>query len=67
MTSFESFRLFVKKHRDNITVKGTPSQWPYNYGTSIAYNVTFQNVTQYFYFNSEGALLVKKVLTDNSN
>ena len=62
MTSFQSFRKFVKTNRANIIVKGTPTKWPYNYGTSIAYEVTFKGNTQYLYFNADGVLLVRELI-----
>jgi hypothetical protein len=62
MNNFKNFRKFICKNRANITVKGTPAQWPYNYGTNIAYLVTFQGLTKYFYFNSDGIILATKTI-----
>jgi hypothetical protein len=62
MTSFENFRRFVRKNRANITVKGTPAKWPYDYNNNTAYIVTLDNITQYFYFNSDGNLLARNII-----
>jgi hypothetical protein len=63
MTKFQAFRKFIQKNRHQLTVKGTPPVWPYNYGTRLAYIVTMGEVTQYFYFNDDGILLQRKRLT----
>lgn len=60
---FTGFRQFCKEQRDNITVKGIYPKWPYNYGTRLAYVVTMNNVTKYFYFREDGKLIDKKDLT----
>jgi len=62
---FKSFREFIKKNRNKLTVKGTSAYWPYNYNNNIGYLVTMDNVTQYFYFNSEGKLLQRKTIGEN--
>lgn len=62
MTSFDNFKKFIEKH--NPTVKKVPASWPYDYNDNQAYEVTLDKLTQYFYFNDSGELLVRKVLTN---
>jgi len=64
--NFKGFRKFCKEQRKNITVKGTAAQWPYNHGTRLAYVVTMNNITKYFYFNSDGLLIDQKDLTQSN-
>jgi len=57
MKNFKAFRRFIQKNRDKIIVKGTAPTWPYNYGTRLAYLVTINSITKYYYFNNSGILL----------
>jgi hypothetical protein len=58
MTKQEAFNKFLKDN--NLTAKNVPAEWPYNYGDNTAQVVTFKGLTQYFYFNDEGQMLVRK-------
>lgn len=60
MTKFESFQKFLKDK--DLTAKTVPADWPFNYNDNIAHVVTYNGLTQYFFFNDEGQLLVRKKL-----
>ena len=62
MSAKESFKEFVKKNEGKVIVKEVPAEWPYNYNDNMAYVVTFNNVTQYIFFNSDGQLIQQKRL-----
>ena len=61
MTKLESFKAFLNKN--DLTPEIVDAEWPYNYGDNKAYLVTHNDVTQYFFFNDEGVMLQRKVLT----
>ena len=63
MTKQEAFNKFLENN--NLTAKIVPAHWPYDYNDNKAYVVTHNNSTQYFFFNDEGQLIQRKVLTDN--
>ena len=63
-TTFTAFQKWLKE-TDNVTVKEVKAKWPYNYNDNKAYEVTYNKVTQYFFFNDDGVLLQRKLLQDN--
>jgi len=62
MKNFSNFRLFIKKNRNNIVIKGVKAKWPYNYGGKIGYEVTLKDKTIYFFFNCDGIMLTNNVI-----
>lgn len=65
MTSFQKFKKFIEENKP--VVNEVPAMWPYDYDDRKAYEVELNGLTQYFYFNGDGELIQRKVLTDNRN
>lgn len=63
-TTFTAFQKWLKE-TDNVIVNEVRAKWPYNYNDNKAYEVTYNKVTQYFFFNDDGVLLQRKLLQDN--
>lgn len=60
MTSKQNFEIFLKKN--NLEAEIVSATFPYAYNDNKAYLVTFQGITQYFYFNEDGKLLARNIV-----
>lgn len=60
MTSKQNFELFLNKN--NLVAEVVSATFPYAYNNNKAYLVTFQGITQYFYFREDGKLLARNII-----
>jgi hypothetical protein len=62
MSSHTSFLTWLKSKGSKVDWKMVSAIFPYKHSDNKGYEVTYNNITQYFFFNNDGILLQRKII-----